>query len=87
MFQNCRNLRTIYVEDGCEADLFDARMQNSTEIGPLPETTINGVGVWDLRNCKEVSFPEGTEKIESYWFYGSKVESIIVPASVREIGA
>ena len=44
------------------------------------------IRVWDLRNSKEISFPEGTERIGSHWFYGSKVESVIVPASVTEIG-
>ena len=29
-FQNCRNLRTIYVEDGCEADLDLTEVPDST---------------------------------------------------------
>ena len=48
-FQNCRNLRTIYVEDGCEADLFWTEVPDSTQVGPLPETMAGSEKVWDLR--------------------------------------
>lgn len=30
VFENCKNLGTIYVEDGCEADLFSTGMQHPT---------------------------------------------------------
>lgn len=46
-----------------------------------------GTVEWDLRDCKNVIIPEGTERIENYWFYECGVESIIFPASVKEIGA
>lgn len=42
--------------------------------------------VWELRNCKNVVIPEGTEIVGNHWFWGSGIESIIVSASVREIG-
>ena len=48
-FENCRNLRTIYVEDGCETDLFWTEVPDSTQVGPLPETMVCGVRVWDFR--------------------------------------
>ena len=44
------------------------------------------VGIKDLRSLKDVIIPEGTEKIGSYWFWGSGIESIRVPVSVEEIG-
>lgn len=36
---------------------------------------------------KNVAIPEGTEEIGNRWFYDSEIESVIVPASVAEIGA
>ena len=42
---------------------------------------------WDLRNCKEAVIPEGAERIGNHWFWGSEVKSVVIPASVREIGA
>lgn len=44
------------------------------------------VRVWDLRSCKTVVIPDGTEKIGNYWFYGSMIESVEIPAYVKEIG-
>ena len=35
---------------------------------------------------KNVIIPEGTEKIGNHWFWGSDIESVEIPASVREIG-
>lgn len=43
--------------------------------------------VWDLRNLREVVIPEGVEGIGRHWFYYTAVESVTIPASVREIGA
>ena len=42
--------------------------------------------VWDLRSLKQVVIPDGVEKIGSYWFYGTDVEEVTIPASVTEIG-
>ena len=35
---------------------------------------------------KNIIIPEGTEKIENYWFWRSEIESVTIPTSVREIG-
>ena len=35
---------------------------------------------------KVVVIPDGVEKIENNWFWGSKAVSVTIPASVREIG-
>lgn len=35
---------------------------------------------------RRITIPDGTERICSYWFWGSEVESFTVPASVSEIG-
>ena len=46
---------------------------------------MGGVRVVDLRNMKNIVIPNGAEFIGSYWFYDSKVETVVVPASVRRI--
>ena len=74
------------MEDGCEADLLFAEVSDSTQVGPLPETMVGGLRVWDLRNCKHVVIPEGTEGIRRNWFWGSNVESVEILASVKCIG-
>ena len=35
---------------------------------------------------KVVVIPDGVEKIGNNWFWGSRVENVRIPASVREIG-
>ena len=82
-FSDCDSLGTIYVEDGCEADLFDLNISDSTHVGPLPGTMVGGVRVWDLRKLKDVVIPEGTERIGNCWFWGSGVGSVEIPASVK----
>lgn len=42
--------------------------------------------VWDLRNFKQVVIPAGIERIGNHWFWGSEIESITIPVSVKEIG-
>ena len=86
-FDECKHLKSIRVEEGCEASLLHVREPESVIIGPPPETMTGSMRVWDLRNVKYVVFPEGVEKIGNYWFWGSEVMSIKIPASVREIGA
>lgn len=44
-----------------------------------------GVRVWDLRDCKHVVIPEGVEKIDKYWFWGSSIESVMISTGVKEI--
>ena len=86
-FCGCDNLKTVYVEDRCEISLADAGVPDSANVIPLPTPTIGGIDIQDLRKMKNVVIPEGTEKIGNYWFWDSWMESITVPASVREIGA
>ena len=44
-FRDCDNLKTIYVEDGCEASLVDAYLPNSTHIIPLSTDLVGGVSI------------------------------------------
>ena len=86
VFCKCKSLKTVFVEDGCSADLSLTEVLRSAKVGPPPDTFVGGVKVWDLRKQKEIVFPEGAERIGNHWFYGADVESIMVPASVKEIG-
>lgn len=85
-FYGCYSLKKIYVADGCEADLSYLEIPDSTKVGPLPETMIGNVRVWDLRDSKKIVIPDGVERIGSYWFWGSEAESVEISASVKEIG-
>ena len=62
-----------------------AGISDSVLVGPPPETMVGNIRVWDLRNCKQVVIPEGTERIENQWFWGSEIESVEIPASVKKI--
>ena len=75
------------MEDGCEASLCDAKVPESAQVGPLKETMIGNMRVWDLRKLKHVTIPDGAEKVGNHWFWGAEVESVTIPASVREICA
>lgn len=86
-FESCENLQKICVEDGCEVSLFRAEVSESVTVGPPPETMAGNAKVWDLRKQKNVVIPDGVERIGNQWFRGCEVESVTVPASVREIGA
>ena len=59
VFSWCDNLKVIHVEDGCEASLRNVMVPNSVKVGPLPETMVGGVRVWDLRKLRDVFIPDG----------------------------
>ena len=44
-FRDCDNLKTIYVEDGCEASLVDAYLSNLTRIISLSTALVGGVSI------------------------------------------
>lgn len=85
VFSGCKNL-TIYIEDDCEADLFSAAVPDSAIVGPLLDAMVGNVKIWDLRMQRDIVLPEGIKKICNYWFYRTNVKSVMVPASVKEIG-
>lgn len=85
-FIYCNGLKTICVEDGCEADFRWANMPDNVVIGPLPTAMVGEQRVLDLRDLKQVVIPDGVEKIGNHWFLGCDVEEVTIPASVREIG-
>lgn len=79
-------VKTVYVDEDCEVNLLELQIPKSTKVGPPPTTLVGTVRIWDLREPKDVVVPDGVEKVNNYWFWGSEVESIQIPASVVKIG-
>lgn len=44
-FENCSDLKTIYVEDGCEATLVDAGVPDLTSVIPISATLVGGMDI------------------------------------------
>ena len=85
-FFGCARLRTVRVEEGSTADIARIEVPEFASIGPSGKAIVGGVGVWSLRELRDVAIPEGAERIGSRWFWGSGIESVEVPVSVVEIG-
>lgn len=83
-FLNCPNLKTLWLADGFEVDLKN-QITSFALILPSRQTHIGYRLLWNLRELKQVVIPDGVEKIGSYWFAGSQIESVQIAASVREI--
>lgn len=45
VFECCANLKVVYVEDGCEASLWSARVPNSARVGPLPDAMLGNIKI------------------------------------------
>lgn len=86
-FEECYNLKTIYVADGCEINFSRFKYPASVNFKPLSTTAVKDMRVHEFRKLRRVTIPEVIEKIGAAWFYGSQVESVTIPACVREIGA
>ena len=85
-FDECDTLKKICMSGDRVMSITQFEMPEAAKIGPPVETMAGDARVWDLRELREVVIPEGVEKIGNYWFYGSDIESVTTPASVREIG-
>ena len=83
----CRWLRTIWAEEGCPR--ISKRKFWRARVVAIPgrQTTVGGRPLWDLRALRDVEIPAGVEVIGDRWFVCSQIESVTIPASVREIGA
>lgn len=86
MFEDCENLKVVWVEDGCRAEISDMYVSSSVKIGPLAETMVASMRVWDLRVLTDVVLPNGITFVGSHWFYECEIKSVEIPASVVEIG-
>lgn len=58
-FGYCNCLKTIRVQDGCRADLYQAGRLDTTTVCPLPTAMAGKQRVWDLRNLKQIVIPDG----------------------------
>lgn len=74
------------MEDGCTFKIPSIGVLSSVMVGPLPETKVGDVRVWDLRNLRKITIPDGAEMIGNYWFCGSEIQSATIPAGVKSIG-
>ena len=71
------------MDDRCECGLSRVHIPASAEVLPSLGTV---APIQELRGLKEATIPEGTERVGGYWFWGSGVERVIIPACVRELG-
>ena len=85
-FADCDHIESVYVGEGFAACLL-GRVPASAKVYPPSGTMAGSARVWDLRRLREAVVPEGTERIGPYWFWGSDVERVVLPASVREVSA
>ena len=85
-FSSCEGLKIIYLEDECLAELVDTVIPKFTSIIPLSVVLPGGMSLQSITSLKNVVIPEGTERIGNKWFWGSRIESIEIPCSVKEIG-
>ena len=75
----------IWVEDGCAVDIRGS-VNNSVAIISASQKANGYTFFTNLRKQKNVVIPEGVQVFGEQWFKNSKIESIIVPSSVKEIG-
>ena len=73
-------LRVVWVGDGCTACVQKC-VDDSVRILPARDVPVGGKLLWDLRALGEVAIPESVRRIGDYWFRGSRVQSVHVPAS------
>lgn len=85
IFDECNNLRTVWVE-GNSIDKLRLCLKDSVLILPVKDTFIGKQNLWDLRSLRDVLLPEGLDMVGNYWFEGSDIESVLVRASIRDIG-
>ena len=71
------------MEEGCRLDV-KKFVKKSVAILPA-RTMMGGESLRDLRRQKEVIIPEGTQEIGEQWFMNSKIETVVIPASVKTI--
>ena len=83
-FHFCR-LHTAWVEEGCSCDIRHY-LGRSVHVISTRNGTFGGRPLWELRALRDVVLPDGITSIGNYWFSGSGIESVAVPAGVLQIG-
>ena len=91
MFNSCQSLRVVWVEDyhvdSARKIIGDHVVMSRLQMEQVLQTTIGKVRLQDQWSLRSVVIPEGLEKVGSYWFIFSDIESVEIPGSVTEIGA
>lgn len=82
---HCDALKRVSVEDGCQLSFSGVKLSRSAEVTPVTNA-VDGARLAAWHALRDVSVPDGIKHIGSYWFFGSAVESVSVPASVVTIG-
>ena len=86
-FARCRSLSAVYAEDGCGAALCRTGIPAGAYLGPPRGQLVGQARLDDLRGLSEIVLPEGLELVGNHWFLRCQVKKVVVPASVRSIGA
>lgn len=73
------------MEDGCSADI-RKHVNAPVLILPAEKTKIGETHLWDLRALVNLTLPDGLRRVGNFWFEGSGVQSVTIPASVTGIG-
>ena len=87
-FSNCIYLHVVYVEHDCQIDA-RAHVAASVVVIRLPDkhVLVGSQLLSDLWALREVEIPDGVQAICDNWFASSDIESVRIPASIREICA
>ena len=85
-FEKCESLQVIHVEDDCEISLSSIKMSTSPKIVLPQEIVVLARSTLKLWNLKDTVIPGGIEKIGSYWFWDSTLESVTISSDIRKIG-
>ena len=84
MFNDCDKLKVIWVEDGCTADVRSS-VSDFVTIISANQKTMGYTFFMDLRKQKNVVIPEGVQALGGQLLKNSNIESVTIPASVKEI--
>ena len=86
VYQQQDKIQIIHMKSGCIADV-SKFTQGCVSVTPDEKTIAENTMLQTLRALKSVVLPDGLRKIGDRWFANSDIESVVIPASVREIGA
>ena len=84
MFERCGSLRRICVRGDCHSNIRNG--VSGLKIVSEGEIIIGTNYLRDLKRLRQVMIPPGVDRIGNYWFANSGVETVVLPASIREIG-
>lgn len=86
-FDGCSQIRTVWAEDSFVREGLMKDRYGSLTVLPWMTTKVGDALLRNLRSQKEVTIPDGVKVIGEHWFENTDIESVEIPASVREIGS